>query len=113
MIKQTNQAPIIKTGRDLYVVKILSKYESDDIAEVIAKLKHDAKSYSQWRREIMEECLWAFQAWGLKLAKSRDSYEIAFHSLEEAEQAVAGLEPEIRRYVKAVTLTPVSFGGII
>ena len=110
MTKQTNAGLIIKTGRELHVVKIPSKYESDDIAEVIAKLKYDAKSYAQWRKEIMDECRWAFNTWGLKLAQSRDSYEIAFHSLEEAEQAVAGLEPEIRRYVKAVTVTPISFG---
>jgi hypothetical protein len=42
----------------------------------------------------------AFDSWGLKLPKSRHEFEIRFASIEDAETAIKGLEPEIRQYLK-------------
>jgi hypothetical protein len=107
MTKKTNQAPSIKTGPTIHVVKVASYQESEAVANVKAQLKANGSSFYQWQKEIIGECRWAFDSWGLKLPKSRDEFEIRFASIEDAETAIKGLEPEIRQYVKVATMMPV------
>ena len=97
MTKKTNQTPSIKTGHFIYVVKVASYQESETVANVKAQLKANGSSFFQWQKEIIGECRWAFDSWGLKLPKSRDGFEIRFASIEDAETAIKGLEPEIRQ----------------
>ena len=112
-MKKKPTAPTIVSGRDIFVIKVAADFESDDVAAMKAQLKANGQSYSAWRKQIIEECKWAFDTWGLKLPKSRDSFEIAFNSIEDADKAMRGLEPEIRRYVRTAVITPISFGGIL
>jgi len=107
MTKKTNQAPSIKTGPTIHVVKVASYLEREAVANVKAQLKANGHSFAQWQKEIIGECRWAFDSWGLKLPKSRDEFEIRFESLEDAETAIKGLEPEIKQYVKVATMMPV------
>ena len=107
MTKKTNQVPSIKTGSTIHVVKVASYQESEAVANVKAKLKANGSSFYQWKKEIIGECSWAFNSYGLKLPKSRDELEIRFASAEDAETAIKSLEPEIRQYVKVATMMPV------
>jgi hypothetical protein len=108
MTKKTNQALSIKTGPTIHVVKVASYLGvREAVANVKAQLKANGHSFAQWQKEIIEECRWAFDSWGLKLPKSRDEFEIRFASAEDAETAIKGLEPEIRQYVKVATMMPV------
>jgi len=103
----------MQTKPDIFVVKVASYLESEAVAEMRKNLKANGQSFAKWQKEIIAECKWAFDTWGLSTLPSRDSFEVRFATLEQAEQAVKGLEPEIRLYVTAATLTPIQLAGIL
>ena len=107
----------IKTGPEVYSIKLDFHFTNENVRAMREALRGvSPRAYSEWHRGLMAEArefVTDFMRYKREgLGRSIDRWEIRFKTAEGCSEAFEALRPDLKKFLRASTSTPVSFGGI-